>query len=158
MRCHENCLRCSTKPLSSTYMNCLKCPPNFYLTEDTYSCYDYIRDNYYMDNKTNQLRRCYKTCQNCISAKNDTSMNCLNCKNSSYFYKKDTLDCILPEEFQKRLINDLKITDNINFYVYCSIFIISFILIILLVCCCLNKKNENQITTELINMKKLIND
>ena len=158
LRCHEKCLRCSHIPDSSTYMNCLKCYPNFYLTEDTYSCYDHIIDNYYLDNRTNQLRRCYKRCQNCIWAQNNTSMNCLSCKNSSYFYKKDTLDCILPEEFMKSRFLDLKATDNYNFYVYCFIFIISVILIIVLLCCFLNKKNENQITTELKNMKKIIND
>ena len=27
-RCYNNCLRCSTKAINDTYMNCLKCQPN----------------------------------------------------------------------------------------------------------------------------------
>jgi len=90
-RCHPNCLHCSTSPTNDTYMNCISCQPNYFMTEDTESCYNVI-DNYYLDvNKT--LRRCHPNCLRCSSiAKNDTYMNCLICQHN-YFMTEDTESC-----------------------------------------------------------------
>ena len=43
---------------NSSNMNCIKCKNNYYLTEDTNSCYNDIPDNYYLDNDQ-ILKRCH---------------------------------------------------------------------------------------------------
>ena len=90
-RCHPNCLQCHSAPINSSYMNCKKCQNNFFMTEDTESCYDNIIDNYYKDNDT--LRRCHKNCLHCTTKpKNDTYMNCIKCR-KNFFLTEDTDSC-----------------------------------------------------------------
>ena len=48
-RCHPNCLRCHTKHVNNSYMNCESCIENYFITEDTNSCYTGEIDNYYLD-------------------------------------------------------------------------------------------------------------
>ena len=132
-RCHENCLRCSTGSKNNTYMNCTKCIKNFFMTEDTSSCYDYIPNNYYLDNSTSQLRRCFSRCTNCIGAKNNITQNCLGCSNDTYYYKKDTFDCILKEEITKGETKEFSNKDSKYFYIFIGIFIAA-ILIFIIIC------------------------
>ena len=81
-RCHSNCLQCSYAPISDKFMNCIKCQKNYYITEDTNSCYNTIIDNYYLD-KDNILKRCHSKCLQCNNAPiNDTYMNCIKCQNN----------------------------------------------------------------------------
>ena len=48
---------CFAKATNETYMNCLKCQANLYMTEDTESCYEDVIDNYYLDKNVNTLFR-----------------------------------------------------------------------------------------------------
>ena len=128
-RCHPKCKRCSSKEINNTFMNCLECIDNFYLTEDTNSCYDQVIENYYLDNKT--LRRCHERCKWCTGPKNNEQMNCIECLNNGthkYFYQNDTTNCLLDSEFKEREIIVFSILKNYNFYIFLFIFIISFII------------------------------
>ena len=92
-RCHPNCLRCSGPYINDTYMNCISCKPGFYITEDTNSCYNYILNNYYLDNSDNTLRRCHQNCNLCSGApENYYSQNCITCK-EGYYMTDDTNSC-----------------------------------------------------------------
>ena len=92
--CHQNCLRCTWAPIDD-HMNCITCKSNFYLTEDTNSCYDYTPDNYYLDTDVtpNKLRRCFHNCDLCSGAPESYfSQNCLTCK-EDYYMTEDTNSC-----------------------------------------------------------------
>ena len=72
-------------------------------------------------------------------------MACKNCKDG-YFYKADTLNCILPKNFIKRQNIRLTILKDYNFYIFMSIFIISILISFIIFLCFFNKKNkENEI-------------
>ena len=129
-RCHPNCLRCSGKAENETFLNCLRCPNNFYVTVDTKSCYDYIPNGYYLD--VNILRRCYYRCLNCFGSYNEETMNCLGCiEPEKYFYRNDTYNCILENEFNKRNNLDFTKISNYNFYIFLGIFCCSIIIFII---------------------------
>ena len=128
-RCHQNCLKCYGRPIDETNMNCYKCPDNFYMTENTKSCYDYIPNHYYLDDKI--LRHCYKRCNNCLGTKNNETMNCLGCISDEYYYKNDTNDCIIPEEFKKRNDLEFKKINNDNLFIFIAIFISALIIFII---------------------------
>ena len=128
-RCHPKCKRCSSKEINNTFMNCFECIDNFYLTEDTNSCYDQVIENYYLDN--NILRRCHERCKWCTGPKNNEQMNCIECLNNEthkYFYQNDTTNCLLDSEFKEREIIVFSILQNYNFYIFLFIFIVSFII------------------------------
>ena len=130
-RCHKNCLHCSMGSINNTYMSCTKCKKNFYITEDTNSCYDYIPNNYYLDKVTYSLRRCFSRCSECIEAKNNQTQNCLGCSNSSYFYKRETFDCVLKEEISTREKLEFSKKDNVYFYIFVGIFIAALLILII---------------------------
>ena len=44
--CKPSCGECN-KPINDTYMNCITCKTNYYMTEDTKSCYDNEIYNYF---------------------------------------------------------------------------------------------------------------
>ena len=115
-KCHPNCLQCSSGPNKNNEMNCKKCQKNFYMTEDTNSCYDYIPNNYYLDDGI--LKKCFSRCFNCFGAKDDKTMNCLGCINNDYFYKNDTYDCILKGDFEKRKNLEFSRLSDYNFYIF----------------------------------------
>ena len=125
--CHKNCLRCKSSPISDLKMRCKNCQPKFYLTEDKDSCYDYIPDNYYLG-ENDILRKCYKTCFNCLGAKNSETMNCLSCISDEYFYKNDTKDCILFKDYKKRIDLEFTKVNNYNFYIFIIIFVAALII------------------------------
>ena len=81
-RCHPKCVKCNSAPINDNFMNCNTCLPNYYLTEDTKSCYKEILDNYYLDN--NILRRCHSNCKTCNSGYTEKNMNCILCKQNFY--------------------------------------------------------------------------
>ena len=159
-RCHPNCLKCSTGSKNNTYMNCTKCIKNFFMIENKNSCNDYIPNNYYLDNSTYQLRKCFSRCSNCIGAKNNKTQNCLGCSNDTYYYKRDTLDCILKEEITKSETKEFYNKDSIYFYIFIGIFIAA---ILILVINCIfyqikeQKKNSEQ-KKEINNEHKKPND
>ena len=68
-------------------------------------------------------------------APNEESMNCIECINDpvkKYFYKKDVFICILPNEFEERENIEFEKINNINFYIFIGILIISLILVTLI--------------------------
>ena len=133
-RCYPNCLRCNSSSTDETHMNCLKCQNNYYMTEDTNSCYDKEIENYYLDND-NILKRCHKLCLKCYGAPNEESMNCIECINDpykKYFYKKDVFNCILPNEFEKRENIEFEKINNNFFYLFIGIVVLSFIFVVLI--------------------------
>ena len=74
-KCYKNCLKCSSYSKNDNEQNCKKCQNNFYITEDTNSCYDFIPNNYYLEK--NILKKCYYRCLNFLGGKNEVNMNCL---------------------------------------------------------------------------------
>ena len=98
-RCHHNCYLCSDAPESYYNQNCITCKNNdYYMTEDTHSCYRKAIDNYYFD--TNMFRRCKKNCLLCYDIANEeTFMNCIRCykdyltkdRNTCYNYIKNNV-------------------------------------------------------------------
>ena len=127
-RCHTNCLRCKSSSINDINMRCKICQPNFYMTEDTDSCYNLIPENYYLDKNT--LKKCYERCSNCLGPKNNQTMNCLGCISSEYFYKIDTYDCIKSNEFNKKETLEFTKLDNIYFYFFLFILISALIIFI----------------------------
>ena len=127
--CQSPCSECIGPIINNELMNCITCENNFYITEDTNSCYK-EKENYYLDNNT--LRRCHPRCSKCITgSKNDTNMTCLECiynSEENYFYKEDTLNCILPSEFHKRDFIQLSTVPNYVFYIFVAILIFSIII------------------------------
>ena len=125
-RCHPNCLRCYSKPLNNTYMNCKSCQYNYFMTEDTNSCHNIILDNYYLDVRT--LRRCHRNCYLCFGSPLDRfHMNCKTCQNNLYM-TEDTNSCYrrvidnyyLDNNTLKRCpsncLDCYSIEDNVTFY------------------------------------------
>ena len=49
------------------------------MTEDTYSCYNSVIDNYFLED--NKLKRCHENCLQCSSRQNK---NCKKCQNNLY--------------------------------------------------------------------------
>lgn len=99
-KCSSPCFDCSGPYISFNEMNCINCLENYFITEDTYSCYDFVPINYIKENYT--LKRCHPLCTECIKpSKNDSNMNCLQCE-YGYFLKTDTHNCIKPDEYKKR--------------------------------------------------------
>ena len=126
-RCHSNCKKCNSKAINENNMNCLECIDNYYMTEDTNSCYNKVIENYYLD--YNILRRCYERCKWCTGPKNYEQMNCIECINDEkYLYLNDTTNCLEQNEIKKRDIIELSILKNYNFYIFLTIFIIAFII------------------------------
>ena len=168
-RCYPNCLRCSSAPTNDTYMNCLKCQNNYYMTEDTNSCYDNVIDNYYLD-KDNILKRCHQLCLKCYGAPNEESMNCIECINDpykKYFYKKDVFNCILPNEFEKRENIEFEKINNNYFWLFIVLVFFSLIFVALIFILCKSKddddgeiinENEENLNTDIMLELKPINN
>lgn len=143
--CESPCSECSGPKENDTFMNCLTCMDNFYITEDTYSCYDTELENYYLDG--NIYRRCHSRCSKCITGSNDNkNMSCLKCiyldnAKEQYFYRPDILNCILSTDFQKREKMNLTILTNYVLGIFIIIVLVSLIIAfcILLCCCCKDK-------------------
>jgi hypothetical protein len=146
-KCHPRCKKCSSKEINETYMNCLECNNNYYLTEDTKTCYKNVIDNYYLDN--NILRRCHPRCKSCYSgSKNNEEMNCIEClndKKNQYIYQNDSTNCILDSEFTKRENIVLSKLGNDNFYIVIGIFIFSLIVSFCICCCCICIDDDNPV-------------
>ena len=147
-QCHPNCKKCLSSPKNKTHMNCIICQSNLYLTFDTNSCLDYIPDHYYLDDY-NILRYCHKKCFNCFGAWDNETMNCSNCINNNFFYKNDTNNCILKDEFKKRNNLEFQMIDNNNFYIFIFIFVVSIITFILICIFYKIKEQDNSINKNL---------
>ena len=49
-KCHNNCLKCSDKPLSDVSMNCIQCKVGFYFNDTNNNCYEIISEEKNDDN------------------------------------------------------------------------------------------------------------
>ena len=127
--CQSPCDECNGPIISDELMNCITCKNDFYITEDTNSCYK-EKENYYLDN--NILKRCHPRCSKCITgSKDNKKMNCLACiynYEDIYYYKDDSLNCITASEFKKRDLIDLSSVPNDVFSRFIAILIISIVL------------------------------
>ena len=61
-KCNKYCLHCTINENNDNYMNCTKCINNFYMTEDSQSCYEEGINNYYFDNNDKILKKSNKNC------------------------------------------------------------------------------------------------
>ena len=157
-KCSKPCLDCSGPYISDNEMNCISCLDSYIITEDTYSCYDYIPNNYIIED--NILKRCHPLCSNCIKpSKNNSEMNCLECMHG-YFLKTETYNCIRPEEYKKREEKNLS-TKNSKFlllFIFILIFSILTTLSISLSCLCRRKEEtENEEQKDYEENQKIIN-
>ena len=94
-KCHPNCLKCNSSYINETHMNCISCKENYYMTEDTQSCYQGEINNYYLNYSEEpwEYKRCHPNCLTCNSSYiNETHMNCLTCQNN-YYITEDTNSC-----------------------------------------------------------------
>ena len=165
--CQSPCEECSGPIINNTFMNCVTCIQNYFITEDTNSCYNGEVENYYLDKDI--YRRCHPRCSKCITgSKDDKNMSCLECMyniEEPYFYKIDTQNCILPSEFIMREKISLTISTNFAFIIFTVIFIISLIISFFIFCCslCFKKNNENnniigQTKVEMADYEKINNE
>ena len=80
-------LNCEQCEVCDNIMNCTECKSNYYMTEDSKSCYNSIIDNYYLQD--NILKRCHPNCLSCIDKNNK---NCERCK-INYYKTEDLQSC-----------------------------------------------------------------
>ena len=69
--------------------NCYKnCPNGTYVLEDKndYICLNGTQDGYFLDLDNSKYKKCYDTCNKCISGGNETNNNCLECKSNYKLY------------------------------------------------------------------------
>ena len=148
-KCSEPCFECSGPYISFNEMNCISCKENFFITEDTNSCYNYIPINYILDN--NILQRCYSLCTKCIKpSKNESEMNCLQCE-YGYFLKEDTYNCIKPEEYKKREHKNISQMNSEFELLFIFILIFSIITAVAISLSCLIKKKKDKEELEIDN-------
>ena len=77
-KCHQNCKKCSSSPINDTFMNCLVCQDDYFITKDTNSCYTGEIDNYYLDKTESPpiYKRCHPNCLRCNTSHiNETHLN-----------------------------------------------------------------------------------
>jgi len=155
-RCYENCKSCYSKQINETHMNCKTCQNDYYMTEDTYSCYDKIIDNYYLDG--NILRRCHPRCSKCTGAYTEDNMNCLEClddEKNKYFYRKDDNSCILKEDYKERENKEFEKIDSKNFSSFVVILLIAIIIAFTLCILGLINKEEKKEKNNTNNPQKI---
>ena len=76
-KCHPLCKRCSNPP-TGTSMNCDECQTNYYMNDDTKSCYLQDIDNYYKNPNTMKFVRCHVNCLRCTTTQNSNCIKCIN--------------------------------------------------------------------------------
>ena len=99
-----------------SYNSTLKCEN--YLNYERNKCIDYIPLGFYLYDKTKGLiEKCHQSCNSCIIGPNDSSNNCNQCKNNSYYLEKGNcfINLLCPDE--KPLFN-IKINECVEL---CSI-------------------------------------
>ena len=140
-KCESPCKECSGPKINNTYMNCIICIKEYNITEDTKSCYNYLPEQYYLDNNT--FRRCYERCSRCINGSIDSEkMNCLSCISNDFFYRKDKLNCILKNETKETEV--IQIKSSISLYLLFIFILLTSIIIsvVFLVFYCCPEQNQ----------------
>ena len=182
-KCESPCDECNGPKINDTFMNCKTCKENYYITEDTNSCYNEEIDNYFLDYNDTILKRCENcknenNCLNCIkdnyndneelichencnecfcTSTDDNNMCCLSCKNEKFFLNDETFNCLLPPNQNEE--NDLILKQNYNFYIFLIIFIISILLsFIIFITSFFYKKENNKKDNENDNNEDNDND
>ena len=94
--CHKNCATCS-KEGDDENNNCDSCITDYFFisTKEKQCIYkDKKPANFYLDGDT--FKECYQTCSSCEEgySKELKSHNCLKCKDSYWFEREDSSNCI----------------------------------------------------------------
>jgi len=102
--CYDSCLECNDFNPNEISHQCLKCKKDYYFIENTNNCMtiNQMKDNhsFYFDNSTKLFKPCYDSCQKCnIIKPNETSHQCLECKDDFYFIE-NTNNCKKIEEME----------------------------------------------------------
>ena len=133
--CHESCETCFGPMIDENNMNCQTCKNNYFMTEDTNSCYNFIPNNYYLDNE-NMLRRCHTKCLSCsYGSVDDDNMNCLACIDN-YKIQNGTHNCIFLQDDSDKINSYLEREYTWYFWVFIIIFLSSFVFAFVISCCC----------------------
>ena len=89
--CYERCENCSSKGYSKSKQLCDSCVADTYLMENSQNCfYIYEQPNYYIDDNSQQMKKCPEPCYECS---NNSINNCLSCLRG-YYYNKQQNECI----------------------------------------------------------------
>jgi len=88
--CYKNCEKCN-KGGNDIMNNCTSCKDNKLLQEDKGNCIDNCLDGYYEKDK--KCINCYKNCEKCNKGGNETSHNCISCKENKLL-QEDKGNCI----------------------------------------------------------------
>ena len=95
--CGNNCINCDS---ATGGVECFECETGYaFLLNDKTKCVpisEYENKNYYYESSTQQLLRCYQSCNNCKKGKDANQHYCIECDaNFPYFWEKDdgTFNC-----------------------------------------------------------------
>ena len=95
--CFERCETCSSKGYYRFEQLCDSCVADTYLMENSKNCfYIYEQPNYYIDENSQQMKKCPEPCYECS---NNSNNNCLSCLRGYYYNKKENkcIECPLNE-------------------------------------------------------------
>jgi len=139
--CELPCLDCYGPKINYTHMNCKTCQENYNITSDTNSCYNFLPDNYYLDEDI--FKRCHPRCLKCFNgSEDDNNMNCLSCIfEENIFYRRDTHNCIFPDKSEE--FKEIEIESSIFFYIFLIILLISIVCSVIILSFLRYKENNN---------------
>ena len=133
-KCHKNCKTCYGDYIEDenyTFMNCSACLDGYNRTEDTYSCYNSLPPQYFLDG--NVFKKCSSNCSTCYGRE---ETNCLTCLENFTFFLQNNI-CIFNDDIDKIKVNQ-KIQSQYR-VLFILIFIISIIVGIIIVFRPINK-------------------
>jgi hypothetical protein len=97
-KCYFSCATCSA--IGDSISNkCQYCALNYYpLLDDTTMCFKFDSQvgGYYFDNLNKVFKRCFKSCQSCLSYGDESNTNCIKCTNNYYPLVGNNLICVDP--------------------------------------------------------------
>lgn len=117
-KCHSKCKTCFDENLEDYFMNCLECIDGYNRTEDTFSCYNELPENYYLEG--NVFKRCSSNCTKCYGPE---ETNCLSCLENYTLFLYANI-CLHNDDIEKITID--KIHSQYR-SIFISIFIISIV-------------------------------
>lgn len=127
-KCHKNCKTCYGDYIEDknySFMNCSACLDGYNRTEDTYSCYNSLPPQYFLDG--NVFKKCSSNCSTCYGRE---ETNCLTCLENFTFFLQHNI-CIFNDDIDKIKVNQ-KIQSQYR-VLFIIIFIISIIVGIIIV-------------------------
>ena len=120
--CYESCAKCSDFGIESNH-NCIQCKNNegYYFKENDNKniCYteNQIDEDYYLDYDTKLFKKCNERCSTCNNSGDDSSTNCLKCKEEYHFDPNIDNNCIKEDELPNN--NYYYLDDNDNTFKKC---------------------------------------